>query len=86
MTCMVNPFRPNVPTSKGKQNTKHKFNYYYALLIEQLNFSIINALGMKTWSTTDDKQAPTAQINVNDLNLETPLSSLNVSPEHVCKL
>lgn len=34
---------------------------------------------MKTWSATDNKQAPTAQINVNDLNLETPLSSLNVS-------
>lgn len=35
-------------------------------------------------SATDDKHMPTAPVNLDDLNLETPLSSLNVTPDNVC--
>lgn len=44
----------------------------------------MNALGIKNVPTLDGKHVPTAEIKVEDLNLETPLSSLNVTPDNVC--
>lgn len=34
-------------------------------------------------SATDDKHVPIAPVNMDDLNLETPLSSSNTTPEKV---
>lgn len=43
----------------------------------------MSALGMNAFAGADEKHVPIAEIKVDDLNLETPLSSMNVTPEHV---
>lgn len=41
-------------------------------------------MGLKALSAADDKHESSAAAKVDEFFLETPLSSLNVSPDHVC--
>lgn len=81
---LVKLFRPNAPTSKG--NCAQNSLLHQPEINEKLICSIINALGMKTFSVADNNDMPATQIKVEDLNLETPMSSMNVTPDHVRSL
>lgn len=72
---------PNAPTSKG--NCSQNSPFQQPVINEKLIYSIINALGMKTFSVADNNHMPTTQIKVEDLCFETPMSSMNVTPDHV---